>query len=143
MSKLILKGRWSAPIFVSGLSTVSPGRFSLIFVIIFFFQSKAFAQVGISYTTITPDASSILELRSTSAGFLSARMTTTQRDAIASPATGLSVYNTDTNQFNYYDGSVWRTVNSGNYLFDPGGNGFVARTALNTSINRILTGTSN
>ncbi len=41
----------------------------------------------------------------------------------------------------------WSTFNgkqaSGNYLTDPGGNGIVARTALNTSVNRTITGTSN
>jgi hypothetical protein len=38
-------------------------------------------------------ASSLLEITSTTKGFLPPRMTTAQRDAIATPATGLSVYN--------------------------------------------------
>jgi len=71
--------------------------------------------VGISSTTITPDASSILELRTTSKGFLIPRMTQAQRDAINSGifATGLLIYNTDLNKFNFYDGSGWRTLFSG------------------------------
>ena len=72
-----------------------------------------FAQVGISTTSITPDASSILELRSTTLGFLPPRMTTTQRDAITSPATGLLIYNTTTNLLNYYTGSSWTVVSNG------------------------------
>lgn len=71
------------------------------------------AQVGISNSSITPDASSILELRSTSAGFLPPRMSTVQRNAISSAASGLLIYNTDTNQLNYFNGSIWQIVNGG------------------------------
>ena len=41
------------------------------------------------------DASSILELESTTEGFLTPRMTIAQRDAIGTPATGLLVFATD------------------------------------------------
>jgi hypothetical protein len=37
----------------------------------------------------------VLGAQSTSAGFLPPRMTTTQKNAISSPATGLQVYDTD------------------------------------------------
>jgi len=40
-------------------------------------------------------------------GFLVPRMSTAQRTAIASPAQGLLVYDTDDNQFWYFDGTVW------------------------------------
>lgn len=53
------------------------------------------------------DSSALLELGSTTQGFLPPRMTTTERDNIASPATGLHVYNTTTNTFDYYNGSAW------------------------------------
>ena len=43
----------------------------------------------------TPAPSAVLDLQSTSKGFLPPRMTTAQRNAIASPATGLIVYNSD------------------------------------------------
>ncbi|MDQ6757245.1 MAG: hypothetical protein M3004_09955, partial [Bacteroidota bacterium] len=85
----------------------------LLLIIFIIADSNTFSQVGISSTSITPDASSILELRSTSTGFLPPRMTTTQRDAIVSPATGLLIYNTTTNQLNYYTGSAWQLVSSG------------------------------
>ena len=74
------------------------------------FATHSFAQVGISNSSITPDASSILELRSTSAGFLPPRMTTAQRNAISLAATGLLIYNTDSDQLNYYNGSIWQIV---------------------------------
>jgi len=67
-------------------------------------------RVGIGVAT--PDASSILDLTSTSRGFLAPRMTTTQRDAITSPATGLLVYNTTTAQYNFYNGSSWAQIGS-------------------------------
>ena len=48
------------------------------------------AQVGIGATT--PDASAVLELESTTKGFLPPRMTLVQIDAIATPVEGLMVY---------------------------------------------------
>ena len=71
--------------------------------------------VGIG--TSTPSASSILELSSTSKGMLLPRMTTTQRDAISSPATGLGIYNTTDNKFNYYNGTNWTAVGVGTNRF--------------------------
>ena len=49
------------------------------------------------FGTNAPSASAVLEAASTTKGFLPPRMTTTQRDAIASPATGLVVFNTTSN----------------------------------------------
>src|SRR5438105_1301990 len=51
--------------------------------------------------------SAILELKSTEKGFLPSRLTTVQRNAISSPAIGLTIYNTSTNELEYYNGSVW------------------------------------
>lgn len=51
------------------------------------------AQVGIN--TTNPDASAVLDIVSTNAGILVPRMTEAQRTAIASPATGLLVYQTN------------------------------------------------
>ncbi|MEJ5286016.1 MAG: hypothetical protein WHV60_02250 [Bacteroidota bacterium] len=64
--------------------------------------------VGIG--TTTPDNSAILELYSTSHGFLVPRLTTTQRNAISSPATGLLIYNLDNQRFEYYNGTQWVAV---------------------------------
>jgi hypothetical protein len=69
--------------------------------------------MGISNSAITADASSILELRTTTKGLLIPRMTTTERDAISSPATGLMVYNTTTSKFNFYNGSSWLVLFAG------------------------------
>ena len=59
------------------------------------------------FGTMTPDASAIIDLTSTTKGFLPPRMTTTERNAISSPATGLMLYNTTNNQWEGYTGSNW------------------------------------
>ena len=61
--------------------------------------------VGIN--TTSPTASSILDITSTTKGFLPPRMTSVQLAAIATPAAGLVVYDNTTNNLNYYNGSVW------------------------------------
>ena len=67
-------------------------------------------RVGIG--TTSPSASALLDVTSTTAGFLPPRMTTAQRDAISSPAAGLMVYNTSTNKLNFYNGTAWEAVTS-------------------------------
>jgi hypothetical protein len=56
------------------------------------------------------NASSILELVSTQKGFLPPRMTTTQKNAIATPAAGLVVYDSTTNKLQCYNGSTWNDL---------------------------------
>jgi hypothetical protein len=63
-------------------------------------------QNGGTYTDV---ASSILTMNSTTKGFLPPRMTTTQRNAIATPAAGLMVYDTTLNLMAYYNGTLWIT----------------------------------
>jgi hypothetical protein len=57
---------------------------------------------NIGMATLTPDASAQLDITSTTRGFLPPRMTTTQRDAISSPAAGLVIYNTTTSKLQVY-----------------------------------------
>jgi hypothetical protein len=57
-----------------------------------------------------PAASSILDIRSTTSGVLFPRMTTTQKNAIASPAAGLVVYDSTTNKLCCYNGSTWNDL---------------------------------
>lgn len=63
--------------------------------------------VGIGGIT-TVNASSVLELSSTSKGFLPPRMTNAQMLAIAAPAAGLVVYDTTNNKHVGYDGTAWQ-----------------------------------
>ena len=69
----------------------------------------SYAQVGIN--TNTPDASSALEIESTTGGILIPRMTETQRDAIALPASGLMIYQTnEVSGFYFYNGAGWTKI---------------------------------
>jgi hypothetical protein len=81
---------------------------SLILILIISVNSTSMAQVGIG--TLAPDASAMLEISSTTKGFLPPRMDTTARDAMATPASGLLIFNTETNQLNYYNGTSWQAV---------------------------------
>ena len=68
------------------------------------------AQVGINNDS--PDASSALDITSTTAGLLIPRMTNAQRQAISNPAAGLQVFVTDFDggRFMFYDGTQWGTL---------------------------------
>lgn len=61
----------------------------------------------LSAGTINADASAAFDLFSTTRGFLPPRMSTTQRDAITSPASGLVIYNTTDNRLEHYNGTAW------------------------------------
>jgi hypothetical protein len=56
---------------------------------------------------VTPAATAALDVTSTTRGFLMPRMTDGQRDAIASPADGLYIFNITTGCPNYYFGGSW------------------------------------
>ncbi|MCX6313611.1 MAG: DUF1566 domain-containing protein [Sphingobacteriales bacterium] len=111
----------------------------LIFVLPIFvlLQLCLYAQVGIG--TATPAASAKFDITSTTQGFLPPRMDSTQRNAIASPATGLTIYNTTINAFQVYNGTAWlSTVHfigesyGGGivfYVYDNGQHGLIAATA--------------
>lgn len=73
--------------------------------------TPAFSQVGINTDASDPDASSILDLKSSDKGLLIPRMTAAQRTAITSPAEGLMIYQTDDADkgkgFYFYKGTAW------------------------------------
>lgn len=72
------------------------------FLLLFFFLITFIGNAQIGIGTTTPDATSILDITSTTKGMLAPRMTTAQRNAIATPAQGLLVYDTDLKLFYYY-----------------------------------------
>lgn len=82
--------------------------------------------------TITPDGSALLDMQSSTQGMLVPRMTKAQRNSIAVPATGLLIYQTNTQPgFYYYDGSSWKALKSQMYL--PGtGISIIGSTISNT-----------
>ena len=58
----------------------------------------------------SPSASALLQIDSTTKGVLFPRMTTTQKNAIGTPAAGLVVYDTDTNKLCCYNGTSWNDL---------------------------------
>lgn len=76
-----------------------------------------------------PDGSAMLDVKSTEKGMLIPRMTSTQRQAISTPAEGLMVYQTDgLPGFYYFDGSNWYPVGGkgGHYVGELYAGGVVA-----------------
>jgi hypothetical protein len=60
-----------------------------------------------------------VEIASTTQGFLPLHMTTAQRDAIASPAAGLTMYNTTVNCLQSWNGTLWDDDGCGNSPIVP------------------------
>lgn len=67
-------------------------------------------QIGRSGNSLATEIFGGLTVTSTSNAFIPPRMTTVQRDAIASPAAGMVVYNTTTGVLNFHNGSAWGAV---------------------------------
>jgi hypothetical protein len=78
--------------------------------IILFICSNTFVSAQTGLGTTNPSSSALLDLYSTTKGFLTPRMTTQQRNAIANPATGLFIYNLEIHCFEYYDGNDWSNI---------------------------------
>ena len=73
---------------------------------------QMFANGNIGLNTTTDIASAQLHITSTTKGFLPPRMTTTQKNAISSPAAGLIVYDTTLNKLCVRTASAWETITS-------------------------------
>ncbi len=75
-----------------------------------------FAQVGINTDGSSPDGSAMLDVKSTTKGFLPPRMTEAERDAISNPATGLQIWCTNcglSGELQVYNGSTWTNMLGG------------------------------
>ncbi len=74
--------------------------------------AASFAQQGVAINTdgTSPNASAMLDVKSTSRGILVPRMTSAQRAAIVTPARGLMVYDNTSNTFWFYNGSAWQEM---------------------------------
>ncbi len=96
---------------------------SIMFMLFIVFKvSTVNAQGGVAINAAgtQPDSSAILDIGSSSKGLLIPRMSTSQRNAISKPATGLEIFNTDCNVYNFNAGTPsvpnWVTSNSSNAL---------------------------
>lgn len=88
----------------------------------------------LSDTAITTrqDNSSVLQVDSTTRGLLGPRGTTTQKNAISSPAEGLQFYDSTLHALCVYNGSSWITLGAG------GGTGTVTSVALSVPATSIF-----
>ncbi len=96
----------------------------LTFLLLFLINSISYAQVGIN--TVTPNSASVLDIVSNQKGILIPRLTDTDRDtnladndvSTVPPAgvvnanltAGTLIFNTTTNNFQYWDGTLWRQL---------------------------------
>jgi hypothetical protein len=75
----------------------------------------SYSQVAINTDATPPDASAMLDVKSTAKGLLIPRMTAANRTTISSPATSLLVYQTDgTAGYYMYNGSTWILLGGSN-----------------------------
>ena len=103
----------AATSYVSGGGAVALGAASGQRTVLGCNSGDQITQCTIGYETFrSPSASAILDIRSSTLGVLLPRMTTTQKNAIATPATGLIVYDTTLNKLALYTGSAWETITS-------------------------------
>lgn len=100
------------------------------------------AQVAVNTDGSSPDASAMLDVKSTTKGLLAPRMTQAQRNLIVSPATGLVIFQTDAGAGLYYNSGtpgapIWGLVgntagqwlNNGSSIYYNLGNVGIGRSA--------------
>lgn len=82
--------------------------------LMFLFSVPAFAQgISINENGAAPDPSAMLDVESTTKGFLPPRLTSAQRIAMQYPASGLVVFDTDFNALFVMTGEGWMQVDAG------------------------------
>ncbi|HZV69045.1 MAG TPA: tail fiber domain-containing protein [Saprospiraceae bacterium] len=97
----------------------------ILLVFLFFYLSILQAQgISINADGAPPDASAILDVQSSTKGFLIPRMNMLQRNDISSPAAGLMIYQTDNTPGLYmYDGTGWQILTTSANVWTTSGNG--------------------
>lgn len=111
----------------------------IYFVLIFSYSlvhgQKNSLKVGDNPFTINSKAA--LEIESISKGFLPPRMNSTQRDNIATPPVGLTLYNTDNKTLEVYDGASYRGTTAKCFIFSDNVNIPLSSKASNLQFNNI------
>ena len=112
----------------------------LLFVLLLTASVSLKAQVGIG---TVPFPSAQLAVLSTAKGFLPPRMDSAQRNAIISPAAGLSIYNSTIKAYQVYNGTAWYSAvhfigekYGGGivfHIYDNGQHGLIAASADNST----------
>ncbi|MEK7255261.1 MAG: hypothetical protein AAB316_10985, partial [Bacteroidota bacterium] len=85
-----------------------------------FCQSNIQQSVSINADGAAPDASAVFDVKATDKGMLVPRLTSAQRTAIAAPATGLLVFDTDVGGFFFFTGTGWQALAGVSYTAGSG-----------------------
>ncbi len=103
------------------------------------FTKISIAQVAVNNSGASANPTAILDVSSTTKGFLPPRMNTAQRDAIVAPVVGLSIYNNTIKAYEIYNGTDWYSTvhyigeNYGGgivfFVYDNGQHGLIAAMA--------------
>jgi uncharacterized protein (TIGR02145 family) len=100
----------------------NPNLMKKLFILLAIFTTVAgmSQSVGINDDGSAANASAMLDVSSTTKGFLPPRMTTTERGAIVTPATGLVIFNTTTNGLEIKSSTGWISLKaSSDVVFLP------------------------
>jgi hypothetical protein len=82
-------------------------KYLLSFILLLGVKALLAQSVAINNDGSAADNSALVDMKSTTKGMLAPRMTTAQRTAIVTPATGLLVFDNTTNTFWHYNGTAW------------------------------------
>jgi trimeric autotransporter adhesin len=115
------------------MNTTSIAMKYIFIVLSLAFAMNAGAQVAINTDNSVPDNSAMLDIKSSDKGILIPRMTQTQRDGIANPATGLMIFQTDYSPGFYFNSGtsaspVWVIAGTGAFWGITGNNGISGNT---------------
>lgn len=90
----------------------STSRILLLLFTFLAFEINCIAQLGINSTNTPPSTNAMLDISSTTKGLLIPRMTTAQRNALTT-SDGLTVYDTDTKSYWFFNNTSWQNLSAG------------------------------
>lgn len=102
----------------------------LFFALFLIWSSGIQAQVAINTDGSAADASAMLEVKSSNKGLLIPRLTTMQRNTLATIAVaGLMVYDTNLSRFFFFNGTTWEDGSVGNLWTRSGSNTYLTNSS--------------
>jgi hypothetical protein len=110
---------------------------SIVMIQLLLYTNSYAQSLAVNTDGSTANASSLMEVKSTTKGVLIPRMSKTQKNAIASPAIGLLIFQNapDSIGFHYYNGSGWTWLanNTGDQWLITGNSNITAANYIGTS----------
>ena len=92
------------------LKQIQMKKLVLLFTVLFAAVFTNAQNVAINNDGTAATGSAMLDVKSTTKGFMMPRMTSAQRSAISFPVIGLLVFDTDTKTIWVYDGNDWKNL---------------------------------